>query len=79
MTKKKTSKKKVQAIELDAPDAGWNTPIVVEEKLIQVSEKDIIKKDLKEIQDKLNSASQIKGRTELLTSQMNLQIKLKNL
>tara|TARA_B110001450_G_C17478577_1_gene423228 strand:- start:269 stop:535 length:267 start_codon:yes stop_codon:yes gene_type:complete len=85
---KKRANKKIQKIEVDAIPSSWSEDIKVEstvepkvEEVIQVtiSEEEQIKIQLKEIQLLLNLASQVKNRTELITRQMGLQIKLKNL
>ena len=68
MAKRKGSKK-IESIEIEI-----NEPLE-----ILISEKDQIKIDLKEIELLLNTGNVTKNRTALLTSQMELQIKLKNL
>jgi len=68
MAKRKASKK-IESIEIEI-----NEPLE-----ILISEKDQIKIDLKEIELLLNTGNVTKNRTALLTSQMELQIKLKNL
>ena len=68
MAKRKASKK-IESIEIEI-----NEPLE-----ILISEKDQIKIDLKEIELLLNRGNVTKNRTALLTSQMELQIKLKNL
>tara|TARA_R100000544_G_C2223867_1_gene59294 strand:- start:1428 stop:1649 length:222 start_codon:yes stop_codon:yes gene_type:complete len=73
MAKKKAKAKKVEIVEIEVID-----PIVVEE-VKQLSEKDQIKLELKEIGTKLNGGYDVKFRSSLLERQMKLQIKLKSL
>lgn len=72
MANKKARVKKVKAIEIEKIEA----PIVEE---VIISEADQLKIQLKEIQQLLNGGYDTKNRSSLLQSQMELQIKLKNL
>lgn len=72
MANKKTRVKKVKAIEIEKIEA----PIIEE---VIISEADQLKIQLKEIQQLLNGGYDTKNRSSLLQSQMELQIKLKNL
>tara|TARA_R110002049_G_scaffold7751_8_gene43860 strand:- start:445 stop:684 length:240 start_codon:yes stop_codon:yes gene_type:complete len=76
---KKRANKKIQKIEVDAIVESTVEPKVEEVIQVTISEEEQIKIQLKEIQLLLNLASQVKNRTELITRQMGLQIKLKNL
>lgn len=69
MAKKNIKAKKVTVEQIE----------VVQPIEIVISEKEQIKIELKEVQDKLNEGYDIKNRTSLLRSQQELQIKLKNL
>tara|TARA_R110001592_G_scaffold118461_1_gene320892 strand:+ start:655 stop:864 length:210 start_codon:yes stop_codon:yes gene_type:complete len=66
MASKKIKAQKVNAIEIEVVD-----PIVI------VSEQELIKIELKEIQQKLNGGYNTKYRSSLLERQQILQIKLK--
>ena len=75
------AKKIKKAVEIDVVE-----PVIVEaveqevvEQIQEVSERDVIKEELKRLQQDLNGGYDIKNRTSLLRRQQELQIKFKNL
>lgn len=86
MANKKISDK-IENIEIEAIETGWEksakeepkVEVKKQKKVKVVSEKEKFQKELKKIQTQLNAGYNTKNRTALLTSQMELQIKLRNL
>jgi len=75
MAKKKTNTKRVEEIEVIEP-------IIIEEvkvEEVKPSRQELIKIELKELQDLLNAGYNPKERTALLKRQQTLQLELKSL